>query len=66
MSRPFVRRPQRNDGADPEDIACGYYLVREGSKWRVVRWMPQAGRWVIGGAQTWPPRYWDEIGERAA
>ena len=65
MRQPYRRPPERN-GVDPGDRACGYYLVLGEGRWRVVRWMPQANRWEIGAAQTWPARHWDEIGDKVA
>jgi hypothetical protein len=65
MRQSFRRAPERN-GVDPGDRVRGYYLVRAGEKWRVVRWMPKANRWEIGASQTWPARYWDEIGDKVA
>lgn len=53
-------------GADPADLPCGYYLVREGASWRVVRWLPWHFEWRIGGGQTWPARHFDEIGRKVA
>lgn len=53
-------------GAEPGNLACGYYRVREGESWRVARWMPKGQRWEVGGGFIWPVRHWDEIGAKVA
>lgn len=53
-------------GVDPGTLPCGYYRVREAQHWRVVRWMPQAYRWELGGGMVWSARYWAAIGAKVA